>query len=193
MPKSLNWNGDTMPNKRTRTSLLRRPGTLTVPPICISKPTGIACFLLRYNCDGTFAGVANYGQTTLNDCQFIKNAQTSGYGTMIYNDPPKNVFVTETYDNCAVPPPLNQPFSQATSTLIEDADYYAIWDTIFIGALQVFLDPDTHILTSVSQVQIRYYWQKFSGQYYIYIYLDNNFPTYSYFAEGWPSGYVVAI
>jgi hypothetical protein len=107
-----------MPNKRTKTSLVPAKNVYAVPEICISKPTGVNCSLVRYNCDGKFAGVANYGPTTLEQCQFIKNAQTNCYGTMIYNNPPQKVFVQEEFYNCPIVPII------VTGNAYQRAGYY---------------------------------------------------------------------
>jgi hypothetical protein len=182
------WSGDLMPKGKTKTSLIKAKNTGFVPAICISKPPGVGCLLQKYDCSGKFAGIIQAPADTLEGCQAAAQSIENAVVVMVWNNTGQKQFITETFDNCAAPPPPAIEFSQPTSTLIEDEDYYATWQTVIPGAYNVSLETGQQIGQSQNNVVIDYYWQKFSGEYFIFIYIDNAAPDPTYYGPGWPAG-----
>jgi hypothetical protein len=176
-----------MPNKRTKTSLIKKPKVFAIPAICISKPTGVNCSLLRYNCDGTFAGIANYGPSSLEQCQFIKNAQSNCYGTMIYNNPPQGIFVKEDYDTCPLPPPPFGIWNPGTTTETgEDTNY--TWTAGFaFGSLDIVSDVYGYLTSCFTGFEYRFATEILTGTTFTQIYTDGDPSIHSEY-EFWSGG-----
>jgi hypothetical protein len=163
-----------MPNKRTKTSLIKKAKTFSVPPICISKPTGVNCSLLRYNCNGTFAGIANYGPTSLADCQFIKDAQTASYGTMIYNNPPQKVFVKEDWNKCPLPPPPFGIWNPGTVTADGANDEFTWTSGSASGSLNIYSDLYGYVASCFFGFEYRFATRTLTGETFTQLIIDES-------------------